>query len=503
MDFSANVGSGGAPLTVVFTCMATQTVYKYQWNFGDGRTSTEKEPVHIYRMPGVYTVSLTIEDENGNTYTTTHANFIYVYNWEYGTGAGMHVADTTKCFRSAVRPLHGVGIVPYTGTYWIWPTAYTGTCRGFDDAGDTVSLVCHNRNGRFYRLGLQEQWTDRMDSYGGYEITGKFRLPERTAPIGEYVELEHVESHIHIRPWKESYRNASGYSSEGFRDNHAIHIQIYDDGEPTTPLAKLEDIDRYGDYVYRKRVEARRLQTEFLFETAAWRAVMVQEQYMPIDKKAGPEFDYPKEEQWQYEFRQPDLWISRDRMRPLYNRATGRAMTGTCDVLSTGPDGQSVSAVSMAVANTISTTLSAMSGDFTLSFWLKGIASFPATIMRFATGALFIRITQAAGVNSLVFTDGTNGFSRVLSYTSGWEHFAIVRSGNQILFYEGGTLIYNTPMIDSSIAYGGATIISNAAILSFFDVRRLNRAVSAAAIAYYIDDIENNGKQSAFLPVLR
>ncbi|MBN2892865.1 MAG: PKD domain-containing protein [Bacteroidales bacterium] len=32
----------------------------YNWDFGDGQTSTEKEPVHLYTTPGKYTVVLTI-----------------------------------------------------------------------------------------------------------------------------------------------------------------------------------------------------------------------------------------------------------------------------------------------------------------------------------------------------------------------------------------------------------------------------------------------------------
>jgi gliding motility-associated-like protein len=39
----------------------------YIWNFGDGTTSTEIDPVHTYREPGEYFVSLTITDDGGCT----------------------------------------------------------------------------------------------------------------------------------------------------------------------------------------------------------------------------------------------------------------------------------------------------------------------------------------------------------------------------------------------------------------------------------------------------
>ena len=40
----------------------------WDWNFGDGQSSNEQNPSHIYDYPGLYYVWLTIEDENGCTH---------------------------------------------------------------------------------------------------------------------------------------------------------------------------------------------------------------------------------------------------------------------------------------------------------------------------------------------------------------------------------------------------------------------------------------------------
>ncbi len=57
-NFTANVTSGVAPLAVRFTDTSTGPVKTWAWEFGDGGTSTEQNPVHVYNSTGTYTVRL-------------------------------------------------------------------------------------------------------------------------------------------------------------------------------------------------------------------------------------------------------------------------------------------------------------------------------------------------------------------------------------------------------------------------------------------------------------
>lgn len=52
----------------------------YNWTFGDGETSNEINPVHIYKTVGSYTVALSITQPSENK-TTTHTNYINVLPW--------------------------------------------------------------------------------------------------------------------------------------------------------------------------------------------------------------------------------------------------------------------------------------------------------------------------------------------------------------------------------------------------------------------------------------
>ncbi len=67
-DFSFN--STGNGLTIYFQGIGTDgggAIISWQWEFGDGNTSTNKNPVHKYARPGNYTVTLTIVDDEGTT----------------------------------------------------------------------------------------------------------------------------------------------------------------------------------------------------------------------------------------------------------------------------------------------------------------------------------------------------------------------------------------------------------------------------------------------------
>ncbi|WP_349682061.1 PKD domain-containing protein, partial [Methanosarcina sp. UBA5] len=75
-NFTSNVTSGYAPLTVQFTDLSKNATL-WKWNFGDGTSSTKQNPMHKYSKAGKYTVALTATNAEGNN-TTTKANYIKV-----------------------------------------------------------------------------------------------------------------------------------------------------------------------------------------------------------------------------------------------------------------------------------------------------------------------------------------------------------------------------------------------------------------------------------------
>jgi PKD repeat protein len=75
--FTANVTEGDKPLSVQFTDLSANNPPQWSWTFGDGGSSNQRNPVHTYTAPGLYTVTLTATNPKGSC-GVTRTNYITV-----------------------------------------------------------------------------------------------------------------------------------------------------------------------------------------------------------------------------------------------------------------------------------------------------------------------------------------------------------------------------------------------------------------------------------------
>lgn len=73
-DFSATPTSIAASELVQFTDLSTGAT-SWEWDFGDGGTSSVQNPDYSYEMPGTYTVTLSING-GGGAKTKTRVDYI-------------------------------------------------------------------------------------------------------------------------------------------------------------------------------------------------------------------------------------------------------------------------------------------------------------------------------------------------------------------------------------------------------------------------------------------
>lgn len=80
--FRAHKIIGSPPLTIRFQNFSTGPLIRYLWDFGDGVTSIEKNPIHTYRNEGIYTVQLNVVSALGGQAVAIKNNYITVSNQE-------------------------------------------------------------------------------------------------------------------------------------------------------------------------------------------------------------------------------------------------------------------------------------------------------------------------------------------------------------------------------------------------------------------------------------
>ena len=83
VDFDAEARRRQPGEPVNFINLSTGEIVSFLWDFGDGQTSPEENPVHIYQESGTYTVSLTVTNAFGIVVTETKQDFIDILETPY------------------------------------------------------------------------------------------------------------------------------------------------------------------------------------------------------------------------------------------------------------------------------------------------------------------------------------------------------------------------------------------------------------------------------------
>jgi len=132
VDFSGNVLAGASPMTVAFTHSLVGNATNYQWDFGDGNTSTSANPTHTYSnvSGGQFTVQLTAFNSEGT------------YSGNVSLGARGSVDDETK--------------TNYITLYTPNPIPAFTIADDTIDSGSNASIT----NGSQYATNYQLDWGD-------------------------------------------------------------------------------------------------------------------------------------------------------------------------------------------------------------------------------------------------------------------------------------------------------------------------------------------------------
>jgi PKD repeat protein len=113
VKFNAGKVSAGTDESITFTSEVSGgfAPYHYQWDFGDGTTSTDVSPGHSYKDAGSYPVTLKVTDDKGYTNSITRSDYINILgSWKPGSVAHSAWSGLAAFGRVLVNILIWLGI---------------------------------------------------------------------------------------------------------------------------------------------------------------------------------------------------------------------------------------------------------------------------------------------------------------------------------------------------------------------------------------------------------
>ena len=106
-DFSYSYTSNVAPAFVTFTNLS-QDAEQYQWDFGDGNTSTATSPTHTYNEGGYYSVVLVASGTGGESYKTKSITIIQPTSYIFKNGSSVTLKEVYTFYLQGDTPVDEV-----------------------------------------------------------------------------------------------------------------------------------------------------------------------------------------------------------------------------------------------------------------------------------------------------------------------------------------------------------------------------------------------------------
>jgi hypothetical protein len=407
---------------------------------------------------------------------------------------------TGICLRYAVMPTQGQGWSIYeNGENWLWPEPRMPILTVYDASEQPRFIVLDETTGLWWEIGTRQGpagsgitaiYQDKYNPpYQGAEIPCKIKFKEQTGPR-EHVKVQHMLSHIGMRPMNEDLRDTEGHTAKGYRNGFEVNYGLYKDGD-LTPLTKTNDVPLPGDITVDRKVEGHRLQGEIDTTTSEFRLVGYNPEYLTKDKKLSRSQGDMQEDGYEAEMDSPIFWLTRG-INPILDLASESEVAGSYFSLVNGPDVLFESGLTLAVGDSLTHSIPDLSGDFTIMMFVQGKPRF-----RFIKiGSLEIDIDKH---NVLQYFDGPNLITKQLSKFDAWTSIMVQRSGKEIIIGQDGNILDTLGLMDK-ITYQGNLEINPNDTVDIFDCRVYDKAISSGAYFYYYSEvITNQGK--VFLPL--
>ena len=186
-EITASVSKGCVPLPVDFLFKppnSATAIVSYLWDFGDGYTSVQDSPTHVYTSAGKYTPKVTVIFKNGMECTVSLSKQIVVYhnpNSDFTVNNNQPILLCARgnsiCFAEKSSP--GADGAPVIAWQWNFGDGGSSTqknpCYAYSDSGNyQVTLQVTDSNG--CTSYLQKIISVRYTTDVGYNLDPKFTV---------------------------------------------------------------------------------------------------------------------------------------------------------------------------------------------------------------------------------------------------------------------------------------------------------------------------------------
>ena len=204
--------------TIAFSDLTTEGPLPWDWDFGDGNTSTEQNPVHSYTSSGLYTVSLTTTNAIGSA-SEVKTDYIFVQLPIAPTG----IDDTVCVDNPADLMAAGSGELVWYADEFGGAPLFTGSTYTTPSLSMTTSFWVEDQ---IESPAVNEGPLDNSFGGGGFFTGDQHLIFDCTTPV--------ILNSVKV------YANGSGNRTIEFRDNLGTVIEsatiFIPDGEQTVDL---------------------------------------------------------------------------------------------------------------------------------------------------------------------------------------------------------------------------------------------------------------------------
>ncbi|WKV11889.1 PKD domain-containing protein [Marivirga harenae] len=157
----------------------------WEWDFGDGKKSNERYPIHSYSAAGNYQVSLTTNNKNGCRTTIENYNIIEIPDLEVETN--MEVTEGEECGFFSVLVV--ANLEDWQSARWYYNESLISTESelhasfiSLGDVGITLSVGSEGECTKSKAIMVPNPWTDCENP----ELEGDLDEQESDSPIGKF-----------------------------------------------------------------------------------------------------------------------------------------------------------------------------------------------------------------------------------------------------------------------------------------------------------------------------